>query len=90
METAEIEAIQQHETSTLSGVTPHILSLNVGLSARIAPVDWLSFGFNLDLIGQSFGPEQVAVYEEEGFSSSPSLHPTQTNLFLVACASAGH
>ena len=89
LETAEIAAIQQNETSTITEVSPHILALNLGISARVEPLEWIAFGFNLDLAGQSFGPQQVAVYDEAGFSASPSLQPTRSNLFLVALRDRG-
>ena len=89
LETAEYDAISRNETSIVSDVSPQILALNATISAQYYPLDWLSFGFNLDLIGQSFGPDGDASYAEDGFAAKQSLHPTRTNLFLVALRDIG-
>ena len=81
LETAEYDLIDADQTSSISDVDAQIYAFNVFISTEFQTLDWLAFGFNLDLVGVSVGPNQTANYGEAGFDSSPQIRPTQLNLF---------
>jgi len=54
-----------------------ILNLGYHLSPK------LDVGFNIDLIGFSFGPSRIKLFTGNGAQSAPSAQPTSLNILLV-------
>jgi len=54
-----------------------ILNLGYHLSPK------LDLGFNIDLIGFSFGPSRIKLFTGNGAQSAPSAQPTSLNILLV-------
>ena len=81
LETAEYELIDGNQTSSLTNADAKIYAFNAIISADVQALDWLIFGFNLDLVGVSLGPDQTVSYGEVGFDPTPNIHPTPLNLF---------
>jgi hypothetical protein len=89
LETAEYDLIDADQTSSLTNADAQIYAFNAFISADVQASDWLFFGFNLDLVGVSSGPDQTASYGEAGFEQTQRIRPMQLNLFRWALRDIG-
>lgn len=63
---------------------PQINSLNISFNAVYAFTKKLSVGFNIDLIGFSFGASKTGTYINNGKTSLVGAKPTSFNLLLIS------
>lgn len=68
---------------TLLAPTPYIYSLNamINLGFNITPK--LTAGFNIDLVGLSFGPKGTPTFISQGQEQQANVSPTPVNVLLV-------
>ncbi len=59
----------------------YALNAILNLGYHISPK--LDLGFNIDLIGFSFGPSRIKLFNGNGAQSTPSAQPTSMNILLV-------
>lgn len=68
---------------SLLAPTPYIYSLNamINLGFNITPK--LTAGFNIDLVGLSFGPKGTPTFISQGQEQQANVSPTAVNILLV-------
>jgi len=76
-------AIDLTKTDSLSAPKPSISSLNLLLNLGYEINKKIEVGFNIDLLGFSFGPEGSPTFISNGRSVSTTAKPTSVNLLLV-------
>jgi hypothetical protein len=76
-------AANKANTDSLLGTTTSTYALNaiLNLGYHISPK--LDFGFNIDLIGFSFGPSSNRVFSGNGTLTNTTAKPTGMNILLV-------
>lgn len=76
-------ASNKANTDSLLGTTTSTYALNaiLNLGYHISPK--LDVGFNIDLIGVSFGPSRIKLFSGNGTSTTTTAEPTRMNVLLV-------
>jgi Outer membrane protein beta-barrel domain len=76
-------AAEVSKTDTLTAANPGMYALNalVNLGYNFSPK--LQAGFNIDLLGFSFGPEGTPVFKGSGSQTTTKAKPTGFNVLLV-------
>lgn len=77
------EDIQANVDSFFIG-KPQINALNISFNSEYAFSKKLSIGFNIDLIGFSFGASKTGTYINNGNTSLVGAKPTSFNLLLIS------
>ncbi len=80
LDTAEHDAIERGQVSTINSISPQIFALNAFVSADVWVLDWFEVGFNLDVAGVSVGGGKTGRYSESGVDSVYRLTPTPWNV----------
>lgn len=76
-------AAEESKTDTLFGPSPSIYSFNTFINLGYNLTAKLQAGFNIDVLGFSFGPEGSPVFRSNGGQVTTKAKPTSFNLLLV-------
>jgi hypothetical protein len=68
---------------TLLAPTPYIYALNAMLNLGFNITPKLTAGFNIDLVGLSFGPKGTPTFISQGQEQQANVSPTPVNVLLV-------
>lgn len=75
--------VDDKNIDTLLAPKPALYSLNAIINLGYRINSKIELGFNIDVLGFSFGPEGKPSYIRNGRSTSATAKPTSTNLLLV-------
>lgn len=76
-------ALEEANIDTVLAPSPFIYSANVFLNLGYRFNERLSAGFNIDLVGLSFGPNGTPNFISNGNITSVKVNPTPMNILLV-------
>jgi Outer membrane protein beta-barrel domain len=76
-------AAEESKTDTLVAANPSIYALNAMINMGYNFTPKLQIGFNIDLLGFSFGPEGTPKFNSNGGQVNTKAKPTSFNLLLI-------
>jgi hypothetical protein len=76
-------AIEPSKTDSLLAPSPSIHALNIPINLGYKLSNKIAIGFNIDLLGVSFGPKGNPKFIAAGKQSSTEAKPTPVNILLV-------